>query len=61
MSESATAPTGTTSLAFARIAVWVIAAASKGTLGIWLAIGGAAAALGVAVVALDSSVPRRIL
>jgi membrane protease YdiL (CAAX protease family) len=49
------------SLAFACIVVWVIAAASTGTLGIWLAIGGVAAALGVAVLVLDSSVSRRIL
>ena len=60
-SESATAPTSTMSLAFACIVVWVIAAASTGTLGIWLAIGGAAAALGVAILLLDSSVSRRIL
>lgn len=61
VSESATAPTRTTSLAFACIAAWVVAAASTGPLGIWLAIGGAAVALGVAVLVLDSSVSRRIL
>ena len=49
MSESATTKAGTTSLALACIVVWVIAAASTGPLGIWLAIGGSAVALGVAV------------
>jgi hypothetical protein len=61
VSESATAATSTTSLAFTCIVSWVVAAASTGPLGIWLAIGGGAVALGMAVLVLDSSVSRRIL
>ena len=61
VSESATTKTGTTSLALACIVVWVIAAASTGPLGIWLAIGGSAVALGVAVLVFDRPAARRLL
>jgi uncharacterized protein len=43
----------TVPLAFASIAVWIVAAACSAWLGIWLAIGGAAIALGTAVVLLE--------
>jgi len=52
---------GTTSLALACIVVWVIAAASTGPLGIWLAIGGSAVALGAAVLAFDRPAASRLL
>ena len=61
VSESATTKTGTTSLALACIVVWVIAAASTGPLGIWLAIGGSAVALGVAVLVFDRPAASRLL
>jgi membrane protease YdiL (CAAX protease family) len=41
-----------TSLAFASIVAWLAAAASSGALGIWRAMGGAAVALGLAVLLL---------
>lgn len=61
--------TGSTSLALASIVVWLAAAASTGPLGIWSAIGGAAVALGIAVLLFDrpastaqlQSSPRLIL
>ncbi len=61
MSEIATTKASTTSLAFACIVVWAIAAASAGPLGIWLAIGGAAVALGGAVWVFDRAAAREIL
>lgn len=61
VSESTTAKAGTTSLALACVVVWVIAAASTGPLGIWLAIGGSAVALGVAVVVFDRPAAIRLL
>lgn len=60
-SESATTQAGRTSLALACIVVWVIAAASTGPLGIWLAIGGSAVALGVAVLVFDRPAASRLL
>jgi membrane protease YdiL (CAAX protease family) len=59
--ESATAKAGTTSLALACIVVWVIAVANTGSLGIWLAIGGSAVALGVAVLVFDRPAAIRLL
>jgi len=61
VSENATTKAGTTSLALAGIVVWVLAAASTGPLGIWLAIGGTAIALGVAVLVFDRPAARRLL
>lgn len=61
VSESATAKAGTTSLALACVVLWVIAAASTGPLGIWLAIGGSAVALGVAVLVFDRPAAIRLL
>jgi hypothetical protein len=52
-SEGAIAKAGPTWLAFACVAGWAIAATSSKPLGIWLAVGGAAAALGVALLVLD--------
>jgi membrane protease YdiL (CAAX protease family) len=59
--ERAKTRAGTTSLALACIVVWVIAAASTGPLGIWLAIGGTAIALGVAVLVFDRPAAGRLL
>lgn len=59
--EGATTKAGTTSLALACIVVWVIVAASTGPLGIWLAIGGTAVALGVAVLVFDRPAASRLL
>jgi hypothetical protein len=59
--ERATTKAGTTSLALACIVVWVIAAASTGPLGIWLAIGGSAVTLGVAVLVFDGPAASRLL
>jgi membrane protease YdiL (CAAX protease family) len=50
-----------TALAFASIAVWFAAAAMTGPLGIWTSIGGAAVALGVAVLLLDRPAPTALL
>ena len=61
VSESATTKDDTTSLALACTVVWVIAAASTGPLGIWLAIGGTAVALGVAVLVFDHPAANRLL
>ena len=58
VSDSATTKAGTTSLAIACTVVWVLAAASTGPLGIWLAIGGTAIALGVAVLVFDRPAAR---
>jgi membrane protease YdiL (CAAX protease family) len=41
--------------------VWLVAAASARSLGIWLTIGGAAVVLGVAVLVLDGAATRRTL
>src|SRR6185436_15574786 len=59
--ERTTTKAGTTSLALACMVVWVIAAASTGPLGIWLAIGASAVALGVAVPVLDRPAASRLL
>ena len=48
-------------LAFASIAAWLAAAAITGPLGIWPAIGGAAVALGVAVLLFDRPAPTVLL
>lgn len=48
-------------LAFASIVVWLAAAASTGPLGIWRAIGGAAVALGVAVLLFDRPASTALL
>jgi membrane protease YdiL (CAAX protease family) len=50
-----------TSLAIASIAVWLAAAASTGALGIWSAIGGAAVALGIAVLLFDRPASMALL
>lgn len=50
-----------TALAFTSTAVWLLAAASSGPLGIWAALGGAATALGLAVLALDRSASVALL
>jgi membrane protease YdiL (CAAX protease family) len=49
------------SLALACVAVWVIAAASAGPLGIWPAVGGSAVALGMAVLLFDRRAASRLL
>lgn len=51
----------TTSLAFACIAVWLVASASAGALGIWLALGGASVALGIAIFVLDRAAALKLL
>ncbi|HUM09854.1 MAG TPA: type II CAAX endopeptidase family protein [Myxococcaceae bacterium] len=53
--------TGSTSLALASVVVWLAAAASTGTLGIWRAIGGAAVVLGVAVLLFDRPASTALL
>ncbi len=50
-----------TSLALASVAVWLAAAASTGPLGIWVAIGGTAAALGLAVLLFDRPASTALL
>ena len=50
-----------TSLAFASIVVWLAAAASTGPLGVWTAIGGAAVALGLAVLLFDCPATTALL
>lgn len=50
-----------TSLAFASIVVWLAAAASTRSLGIWSAIGGAATALGLAVLLFDRPAATALL
>ena len=57
----AATPSSNTLLALACIAVWVTAAASTSLFGIWLAIGGAAVALGTAVLVVDGAASRAIL
>jgi membrane protease YdiL (CAAX protease family) len=56
-----TARPTTTSVALACVVVWLVASASAGALGIWLALGGASVALGVAVVVLDRAAALRLL
>jgi membrane protease YdiL (CAAX protease family) len=57
----ATTPgTTTTSLALVCGAVWLVASASAGALGIWSALGGASVALGIAVFVLDRSGALRL-
>ena len=51
----------TTSLAFACVVVWIVASASAGALGIWLALGGASVALGVAAFVSDRGTALRLL
>ncbi len=51
----------TTSLALACVVVWLVASASAGALGIWLALGGASVALGVAIFVLDRAAALRLL
>jgi CAAX protease family protein len=53
--------TRSTALAFASIVVWLVAAASTGPFGIWRAIGGAAVALGVAVLLFDRPASTALL
>jgi len=57
----AAAKTRPTSLALACAVAWLVAAASAGSLGIWLALGGAAVVLGVAVLLLDGPATRALL
>ena len=51
----------TTSLAVACVVVWLVASASAGALGIWLALGGASVALGVAILVFDRAASLRLL
>ncbi|HMI94222.1 MAG TPA: hypothetical protein VK509_22775, partial [Polyangiales bacterium] len=51
----------TAALAFGSIAVWIVAAGSSAWLGIWLAIGGAAIALGSTVVLVERPAPAILL
>lgn len=48
-------------LALASVVVWLAAAASTGPLGIWVAIGGTAVALGLAVLLFDPSASTALL
>jgi membrane protease YdiL (CAAX protease family) len=50
-----------TTLAFASIAAWLAAAAITGPLGIWPAVGGAAVALGLAVLLFERPAPIALL
>jgi membrane protease YdiL (CAAX protease family) len=59
--ERAAARSTTTRLAIACVVLWLVAAASTGPFGIWPSIGGAAVALGVAVLVLDRVAARRLL
>jgi uncharacterized protein YbjT (DUF2867 family)/membrane protease YdiL (CAAX protease family) len=59
--EPAAAGPGTGPLALACVVAWAAASASAGSLGIWLAIGGAAVALGAAVWRLDRAAAGRLL
>ena len=61
VSDGAARDAGATSLALASIVVWLVAAASTGPLGIWPAIGGAAVALGVAVLRVRPPSSREAL
>lgn len=56
-----TSRTRSTSLALASMVVWLGAAASTGTFGIWRAIGGVAVALGVAVLLFDRPASTALL
>lgn len=49
------------SLALASVVVWLAAAAGAGSLGIWSALGGAAVALGLAVLLFDRPTPMALL
>lgn len=60
-SDRAPANSAPTWLAIACVALWLVAAASTGPLGIWPSIGGAAIALGVAVMVLDRVAARSLL
>ena len=51
----------TTPLALACVVVWLVASASAGALGIWLALGGASVALGVAIFVFDRAAALRLL
>lgn len=51
----------TKSLALTCAAVWLVAAASARALGIWLGLGGAAVALGVAILMVDRGAALRLL
>jgi len=51
----------TTSLALVCVVVWLVASASARALGIWLALGGASVALGVAILVLDRAAALRLL
>ena len=59
--EATSVLTSRTSLALASVVVWLAAAASSGPLGIWRAIGGAAVALGVAVLLFDRPASTALL
>ena len=48
-------------LALASVVVWLAAAASTGPLGIWVTIGGTAAALGLAVLLFDRPASTALL
>jgi CAAX protease family protein len=56
-----TSRTRSTSLAFASVVVWLGAAASTGAFGMWRTIGGAAVALGVAVLLFDRPASTALL
>jgi membrane protease YdiL (CAAX protease family) len=51
----------TRSLALVCVVAWLVASASAGALGIWLALGGASVALGVAIFVLDRAAALRLL
>lgn len=59
-SEPTAAPLREPSLALACVVAWVAAAASARAIGIWLALGSAAIALGVAVLVLDRAARRTL-
>lgn len=61
--ESPTRPSSKISLALecACVGVWVAAVASAGLVGVWIANGGAAIALGTAVLVLDREASRKVL
>jgi membrane protease YdiL (CAAX protease family) len=59
--DAGTARPTTTSLALVCVVVWLVASASAGALGIWVAVGGASVALGIAVFVLDRAAALRLL
>lgn len=61
VNEHAPGRSPTTLLVITCVVIWPAAAASAGTLGIWLAVGGAAVGLGVAALVLDGEATRRLL